>query len=1132
MTSYLQLQSRILRPVLAIYSKLTFAKNIVICRDFSASFAHHATKVHTIPKPSDLVVGSTERISEEVLLEGEEEHGNKSAKVPISTSAKLKMWGERLDTEPETPVTEAQPFEDNREEFSAINNIMDVVYNTSAYDWLLATIRKRTVLSNLDSLTFRSIRKTILSWLHWDQRTGKQSTNFTFAWQVKSLLDIQWPGWQKDRRIGRILGLTGDDFNAQATTCDAYMDQVWPATGTSLLSIISEVLHGEHGARVILPGGAQLMACEHNQSFHVQVIGPQGIVVEIAEQLCWLVSALSPMPTHDSLWYSIPQLNANCFAEVCVDLEASGLAARNLVKHRVSAVSRAVRPTVFEIAVEQSPVRPGNDQPPSCWIQLFGHAVIVHSFPILKRPQPNLGLEIPLGIVASLVGTKYYNNFNNVDWIKGFSAMIYPSKNYDEIMVWHLNVAKNDLYLSYLDCDTSPLEIATPATAYKRHIVGWSQDATHHIGNVNCKYDVKPSNTRRVSSDCALHTRILSPASLIPNTLQFQVLKDHYPRFRDWEALPKVMRRLGRHFVCFWDVHDQRGWFVDGVGALAHLVCASMISDEEETPRFMQTKLSQLTKPQEPHSFSAPMDFLCNDCNRTAVILRYSQRGSLESETLEDRAMQYYHILDNAFTYQKLVGKKLKQNPRRILEGWDFHRLIWRRDDQHRARQTIIGPPGKGWIDLLRDTNAVTLLGSGFGEIMKPSHGQLRPLCFNWQTLPTSQFYLATSIPVLRKIIKHCGDDSVAYPQKLTKHLTWYVPDALFSCCGCQEGTRCTKHVQIPWPTKHLDNLGDVSPPSATLDWDDGIVVFGQNALHDWHWPDHGPPEKGPLPPETVEIQESDDTASSIDDLVEEKMLVPWSSDPKSSLETSITTQQSSSNPISQEQNSYGNSRLDGHARMHQGNVYINKSRITYNNATHPVTALGHTRSNTGQQESEEHTSAQQVEGDAPRLLVPPKKSDESPQYEQSILSILQQAECVPLPNTTPADKSNGLDTYKEFIPLVLQQAETITSANSVPPQDLDTYEEHNETIQSVSQEVECELLPSPAPHAKLDSIQGHDNNISTVLQEPQSSLLASPMPPNKSDNAEAYKDKKPSFLKWTKSRRVQRLFHRHDKKE
>ena len=72
----------------------------------------------------------------------------------------------------------------------------------------------------------------------------------------------------------------------------------------------------------------------------------------------------------------------------------------------------------------------------------------------------------------------------------------------------------------------------------------------------------------------------------------------------------------------------------------------------------------------------------------------------------------------------------------------------------------------------MRDVEAITLLGYGFGEIIRPVSPK-SGLCAHWGTLPTGQYYLAASTSDLETIMSIYGTLH-SQPMKLSDNRAWY----------------------------------------------------------------------------------------------------------------------------------------------------------------------------------------------------------------------------------------------------------------------------------------------------------------------------------------------------------------------
>ena len=169
---------------------------------------------------------------------------------------------------------------------------------------------------------------------------------------------------------------------------------------------------------------------------------------------------------------------------------------------------------------------------------------------------------------------------------------------------------------------------------------------------------------------------------------------------------------------------------------------------------------------------------------------------------------------------------------------------------------TTLDEIGRGWVDLVRKTNAVAFLGRGFGELIEPSPGWKGSVCSYWDRLPRGRCYLAIAAADLSVIIDEEGDPGFR-PIMLCPGLFWHgSPRCEHRRCRCHTLNARKLLSQSAADIVHLDlahiilpesKSGGISaghkPPSLGM----GGVVFGHNSKIPWRWGDHGDPEPGEL---------------------------------------------------------------------------------------------------------------------------------------------------------------------------------------------------------------------------------------------------------------------------------------------
>lgn len=246
---------------------------------------------------------------------------------------------------------------------------------------------------------------------------------------------------------------------------------------------------------------------------------------------------------------------------------------------------------------------------------------------------------------------------------------------------------------------------------------------------------------------------------------------------------------------------------------------------------------------------------------------------------VKDRIDLLYSILDEIFNHQSDfsstgVQLKVKKSPRKQLEGFDFWDIA-SGTSPILPRATTIKPPGKGWVDLVRELQAVTLFGRGFGEILRPeafanfngTETSILPspstICTYWNKVPPGHDYLATSNATLSKILKHQGDaTSAGKPWRIANGIYIHSPDRIFEPCNCATANakgsvakKCDR-VLVPLPEKLLVRRAFRSPSDLP---EEGAVIFGHSRSYPLRWLDIGDPVEG-----DVDLEPDEEIVSSV----------------------------------------------------------------------------------------------------------------------------------------------------------------------------------------------------------------------------------------------------------------------------
>lgn len=124
-----------------------------------------------------------------------------------------------------------------------------------------------------------------------------------------------------------------------------------------------------------------------------------------------------------------------------------------------------------------------------CWMELFRSSSLVAGYPIPSRKHRMPGLEMPLHIMACLIGAERITPFGHDLIIKGYSDLFYVTGIRDEYLIWHLICNKDTQErISFADAriplpTDHKLSLLRPAEVLSmRHIVGWTNTVRSNAG--------------------------------------------------------------------------------------------------------------------------------------------------------------------------------------------------------------------------------------------------------------------------------------------------------------------------------------------------------------------------------------------------------------------------------------------------------------------------------------------------------------------------------------------------------------------------------------------------------------------------------------------------------------------------
>ena len=220
-----------------------------------------------------------------------------------------------------------------------------------------------------------------------------------------------------------------------------------------------------HQSIARLPDGTKVFLTLKPAAF--ELYGPVESIVEVAEQLSWLGSALRTSDCTTGLTRCVPSITI---------VTPDQLKAEQIVQEWGPDAD-------FHISFDLSCIECENSRPGYCWSSMFRNTTIVHGYPILRRPLLGTGFEATIDILARLVRTKSLESFDDRMYLMGFSSLLVSAGLKDGLVHWHHTYKESGDKISYLDIDrSSTAQISWTEVEGGRHIVGWSSEVTCHAG--------------------------------------------------------------------------------------------------------------------------------------------------------------------------------------------------------------------------------------------------------------------------------------------------------------------------------------------------------------------------------------------------------------------------------------------------------------------------------------------------------------------------------------------------------------------------------------------------------------------------------------------------------------------------
>jgi hypothetical protein len=519
-------------------------------------------------------------------------------------------------------------------------------------------------------------------------------------------------------------------------------------------------------------------------------------IIEVAQELAWLGAALQHSPTSD-LTYS---------------------------QARIQQVASISSKLVFDLHFDTGP--PEKDIQ-ACWHKLFSSAVVAEGFSIPKRGE-EVGLEIPLRMIAGLTGIRHAVALERGLILKGHSCALVPVSRHKDSIQWHYLEDDIDRRFPYSEVEArfpnraGLQDVNLEILHHVRAFVGWWGTTETHLGTEAADYsNLDYSSAEDVSRAVKFESVSLGFQNIITGEANFSLGardgKFHVERKGPYQT---VLRCASKTPVLLYDYDDKRAWLVPSSAVILHIARTRHIR-EPYTNGGRPINFPHANPQNSSHS-SAEKTLLENSS------LKLSGAEDSQDYYLRDVVRDIWSrlesILDINVNKEKSSELEVRVSMKYFLRGWEFMALV---EDLSplREKETAIQKCSGGWTRLVKDIDAVVLFASGFGDIIKPSEAACaRGLCKRWGRVPKGKDYMAASIPTLVQLFDRAGS-RLTQRYLTSSHLRWNRGQVLWEPCDSRS-RQCNCDRLQGIVQKSAETFFTITEPG--LLENNGAVIFGQ----------------------------------------------------------------------------------------------------------------------------------------------------------------------------------------------------------------------------------------------------------------------------------------------------------------
>jgi hypothetical protein len=378
---------------------------------------------------------------------------------------------------------------------------------------------------------------------------------------------------------------------------------------------------------------------------------------------------------------------------------------------------------------------------------------------------------------------------------------------------------------------------------------------THVTGGPFAEYDkIGFSGSKQTNPGLSAEAAFtLTAGKFVGVNAKFHLGGKDKPEWLRTEDYVKNVEEAARYKVILSDSDTKQHWLADGCSVVLHLVRAWLSGKyTRNAPEGIVSKIQSAKAAAGPQRSYETLTsgqnreiqlYIGKHTHKESVSTEGSQSASEKSTSehayflLEDQAQYYYHwlyqIRDRMVLARHAPEISLIRQGNNVI-GFEFIDLL--RESTVEPCTMELGNGARAWHEYAKDWDAIHIIGSGFGELLRPitEQGVGRSGCGRDLAAPRDRDYLMAPLCVLKEGIdrfRHTRDCA-----QLSRGLYWSDTERCFGDCQCRNSRplrKCQSHINnlSSTFTKKPQHNPSMRLPDVFHDRAAGAIIIGTHLV-------------------------------------------------------------------------------------------------------------------------------------------------------------------------------------------------------------------------------------------------------------------------------------------------------------